>query len=149
MKFLFVLVAFFLPSLVVGYLRPGTHDYNILLQTIYAAAQGEPRVSQLAVAHVIRNRALANRAYWGGNTYAGVAQHPYQFEGWNGRNSIPMHDLQEVNSIKRWLSSFDQLPDPTNGARYYNHPETEGYPFWTKNVRRGIKIGSRQFYHDF
>ena len=149
MKFLFVLATFFLPSLVVGYLRPNTHDYNVMLQTVYGEARGEPQHGQLGVAHVIRNRAQANRGYWGGNTYAGVAQQPRQFEVWNGRSSIPMHERQAVNGINSWLPHFERYRDPTNGARYYNNPAKEGYPEWTKNVRRGVKIGNHQFYHDW
>ncbi|GMS85770.1 hypothetical protein PENTCL1PPCAC_7945, partial [Pristionchus entomophagus] len=39
-----------------------------------------------------------------------------------------------------------QVADPTNGALYYNNPDKEGYPGWTNNVRRGVKIANHQFY---
>lgn len=56
-----------------------TREITTLAKTLYAEARGEPVKGQEWVAHVIKNRAKANRSYWGGSNVADVCRHPGQF----------------------------------------------------------------------
>jgi N-acetylmuramoyl-L-alanine amidase len=128
-----------------------SYDYQILHKTIFAEARGEPELGQRAVAWVIRNRAEQNRDYWGGESIAGVCLQPSQFECWNSDRSYLIDEAisnepDVFNDIDSWLPEVYLSPDPTEGADFYNNPDIEGYPPWTENVDRGIKIGNHQFY---
>ena len=125
-----------------------SHDYQILLRTIYAEARGELLMGQKAVAWVIYNRAKLNRGYWGGSTIAGVCKQPGQFQCWNGKSDIVMTEIDARQAIESWLPTVFQGSDPTGGCCYFNNPDKEGYPDWTTRVKRGCKIGGHQFYQD-
>ncbi|XP_037037550.1 spore cortex-lytic enzyme-like [Bradysia coprophila] len=123
-------------------------DKDILAQTVYHEARGESEDGWKAVAHVIKNRAKANKSYWGGNSVARVCKQPGQFECWDGRNT-EIKETSKYNQIKKVtdqiLDDYDSY-DLTNGADHYNNPDKEGYPGWTKNCDRKAKIGNHQFY---
>ncbi len=120
---------------------------DVFAATIYAEARGETPQGQEWVAHVIKNRAEKNRSYWGGGSVKDVCLHPYQFECWNGRNSI---QIAEPNSFALARTIADQVlnrsSDPTQGCDHYNNPSKEGYPEWTRNVTRVTTIGNHVFY---
>lgn len=122
---------------------------EVFAKTIYAEARGEPEEGQQWVGWVIKNRARADRSYWGGNSIKSVCLHPYQFECWNGVNDIPIHEPEVYQRIYRLAAEISGAPysdDPTNGADHYNNPSKEGYPGWTNNCDRSRKIGEHQFY---
>nr|CAH0108845.1 unnamed protein product [Daphnia galeata] len=126
-------------------------DYQILHKTIFAEARGESELGQRAVAWVIKNRADQNRDYWGGDTIAGVCLQPGQFECWNPDRSYLIDvgidsEPDAFSGIDAWLPEVYLSPDPTGGADFYNNPDIEGYPPWTENVNRVIKIDNHQFY---
>jgi len=123
-----------------------SYDYQTLLKTVYAEARGEVEQGQRAVAWVIKNRADLNRGYWGGNTIAGVCRKPGQFECWNGRSDIEMSETRARDSINAWLPSVYLGPDPSRGSDHYNNPDKEGYPDWTRNCQKTVKIANHQFY---
>ncbi|CAF4722069.1 unnamed protein product [Rotaria sp. Silwood1] len=112
-------------------------------------ARGEPYEAQTWVAWVIKNRALLNRSYWGGNTIKGVCLQPGQFECWNDRSNIEINEPEAYARISQLANDIfyaNQSQDPTGGANHYNHPAKEGYPPWTQNCLRLRKIGNYQFY---
>lgn len=124
---------------------------DIFAKTIYAEARGEPRKGQQAVGHVIKNRAEENRSYWGGNRIEDVCRMPGQFECWNGLADITIRDRNAYESIRFWSDAlYDARPsnriDITDGSDHYNNPDKEGYPAWTRNCTRTMKIGNHQFY---
>lgn len=132
-------------------LSKSSRDYQVLLDTIFAEARGESEQGQKAVAWVIKNRADLNRSYWGGNTIAGVCLHPGQFECWNGDGAQRIAEAKRrepgaVAAIESWLPNVFLGRDPSNGSDHYNNPDKEGYPSWTNNCRRTVKIGHHQFY---
>ncbi|CAG0903292.1 unnamed protein product [Darwinula stevensoni] len=109
-------------------------EYEIVKKTIYAEARGEPLEGQIWVAWVIRNRADANRSYWGGSRLDDVCKKPGQFECWNGISDI-QPDPNEYGAYKKWQEIDEWLPgvlkapksqDPTGGCDHYNNPEIEG-----------------------
>ena len=61
---------------------PSGADRDNMIRTIYGEAGNEPTKGQLAVAAVIRNRAVDGG--YGGNTPTAVVHAPNQFEPWNG-----------------------------------------------------------------
>jgi hypothetical protein len=61
---------------------PSGADRDAAIRTVYGEAGDEPTKGQLAVAAVIRNRAVDGG--YGGNTPTAVVQAPNQFEPWNG-----------------------------------------------------------------
>ncbi|GMT15559.1 hypothetical protein PFISCL1PPCAC_6856, partial [Pristionchus fissidentatus] len=124
---------------------------QVLKKTIWLEARGEPHEGQVGVAYVIKNRANANRDYWGGNTIAGVCLKPQQFECWNNRKPEDTHPKGEgYEDYDGWVKDVldGKIGDPTKGAQYYNNPDKEGYPAWTNNVKKGVKSGNHQFYNE-
>ncbi|GMS99094.1 hypothetical protein PENTCL1PPCAC_21269, partial [Pristionchus entomophagus] len=81
-------------------------------------ARGEPHEAQIGIAHVIKNRARANKVYWGGNTIAGVCLHPMQFEAWSNRlpeNVHPSGDgWESMDGLVRGVLD-GTVADPTHG----------------------------------
>ncbi|XP_021965945.1 spore cortex-lytic enzyme [Folsomia candida] len=121
-------------------------ERDVLAKTIYAEARGEPDEGQRAVGHVIRNRAEKNRDYWGGSTIGVCVKHQ-QFECWNGRSDIDIHEPQAYQKAQRIadevLSSGDH--DPSRGSTHYNNPDKED-PEWARKIPKTVKIGNHQFY---
>ena len=76
-----------------------SHDYKILLKTIYGEARHESRRVQLGVAWVILNRARLNKSYWGGCSIADVCQCRGQFECWK-IGSFHMYDRDAKKNIE-------------------------------------------------
>jgi N-acetylmuramoyl-L-alanine amidase len=122
-----------------------SHDYKILLKTIYGEARHESRRVQLGVAWVILNRARLNKSYFGGCSIADVCQSRGQFECWK-MGSFHMYDRDAKRSIEEWLPFVYQYADPTNGCDYFHNPFKQGYPEWTKDCTYIITIGSLKFY---
>lgn len=124
-------------------------ELEVFAKTIYAEARGEPHEGQVWVAWVIKNRARANRLYWGGSSIKAVCLHPGQFECWNGRSDIQTYESEVYEKIKQLAQMIYNTPadqDPTGGADHYNNPDKEGSPSWTENCNRVKKIGNHQFY---
>ncbi|GMS99207.1 hypothetical protein PENTCL1PPCAC_21382, partial [Pristionchus entomophagus] len=111
----------------------------VLKKTIWLEARGEPHEGKVAVAYVIINRARANRSYFGGNTIAGVCLHPHQFAPWNNRRPEGTHCQGDGwECMDGWVRDVIEgiVRDPMGGALYFNNPDKEGYPEWTRNVKR-------------
>ena len=124
-------------------------ERTVFAKTVYAEARGESTEGQRWVAWVIKNRARMNRSYWGGGSIKDVCLHSGQFECWDGRKDIEIHEHQVYNNIRQltdqiYDTSYDH--DPTGGADHYNNPKKEGYPDWTKNCTILKKIGDHVFY---
>ena len=128
-------------------------EYDIVKKTVYAEARGEPLKGQKWVVWVIRNRADANKSYWGGDRLDEVCKHPRQFECWDGKSDIPIHEKEAYDSIDKWLPDVlktDKSQDPTDGSDHYHNPSTPGEweksEEWRKNCVETEKIGKHQFY---
>lgn len=121
---------------------------NVVAATLYAEARGEPEEGQIWVVWVIKNRALKNQTYWGGNSMELVCLHPNQFECWNGKESIYVGQEPKIfeNCKKIVQKVINSNSDPTGGCDHYNNPSIEGYPGWTQNCNFIRKIGDHQFY---
>ena len=126
----------------------GDSEEYVLAATLYAEARGEGVRGMTAAGAVIRRRASLNRSYWGGSQIKDVCLHPWQFECWNGRDSIRVdetHAFEQALDVARKIISGN-FRDETGGADHYNNPDKEGYPEWTRNCNMTVKIGNHQFY---
>ncbi len=129
------------------YVSRNASTEDVLAATLYAEARGEPEEGQRAVVHVIKNRARANRPYFGGSDLKSICLHNYQFECWNGKDGISINEPEEFKKCQRIVrEELRNSYDPTGGADHYNNPDKEGYPAWTNNCQYLNKIKNHQFY---
>lgn len=108
------------------------HDLDILTRTLWGEARGEPRAGQIAVVHVIRNRALHRR------TSAAVeCQRPWQFSCWNrdDPNRAPMLALRvdhpDYLRLRDVAEEAWAMQDTTQGARHYYAISMHPPPTWS------------------
>jgi len=128
-------------------------DVKVTGLTVYGEARGEPYEGQVAVAQVVRNRALAN------NTYpATECLRPYQFSCWN-KNDPNYPILQAVLRGKRDIPSIFYriadnvlngrvLLDEVDGARYYMTKSlyySNKRPSWANKLKVAAEIGNHVF----
>jgi N-acetylmuramoyl-L-alanine amidase len=130
---------------------------DVVTGTLYAEARGEPVEVQEWVVWVIKNRAMQDKAYWGGSQIKEVCLHPGQFECWNFVGDITMPE-SSYKSLRQFVATvLADRSDPTGGCDHYNNPNKEGYSDWTKNCKlnckcckmnltRVKKIANHQFY---
>jgi N-acetylmuramoyl-L-alanine amidase len=93
--------------------------------TVAQEAIGESYQGKLAVAYVIRNRAMRS-----GKSYTDVVLKPYQFSCWN--TDSPTRMMLDTLSEKGFAecicaslnAAYQIVPDPTNGAIFYLNPLT-------------------------
>lgn len=120
-------------------------ELNVLAATIYAEARGEPDEGQVWVAWVIKNRARAGRSYWGYSIQQ-VCLQPWQFECWNGVDSIVIYEEYAFNKALQIAQSVINSPvDPTGGCDHYNNPDKENAD-WVRNVDQIRRINNHVFY---
>ena len=137
-------------------------DMECFARTIWGEARGEGAEGQIAVAWVMRNRALAahlfsermKRAHplYGDGTLVGACRAPRQFSAWNA---------EDPNRAKLLRAGFDDaafcrafavacqvwgglIADPTAGATHYHHRAIE--PVWAKSMKPKALIGAHMFY---
>lgn len=118
--------------------QASTNDLVCMARAVYYEARGEPLVGQIAVAHVVRNRANSNRFP---STYCGVVYQRSQFSWTSQRVSPPR--------ANPWSTAMDVarrvhnglVNDPTGGALYFH--ATSIRPSWSRGVR--IQIGNHIF----
>lgn len=136
------------------------HEKDLAVRTLYGEAGDEPRIGQIAVAHVIRNRTFYGDVY--GSTVERVVRKPYAFEPWLHestraymqrlpRNSATYRELAGI--VERVFSG--ELADPTNGATHFFSPigqaklaKSDGrklWPDWARGKPKAI-IGGHNFY---
>ena len=124
-------------------------DIDILARTLYGESRSESRTGQIAVAHVILNR--AEQGGWWGDTVAKVCQHPYQFSAWNQAdpNRKKMEGLNgEEKTFQTCLSVAAGVlggvyGDPTGGANHYHTKAVK--PRWA-TTEPIADIGAHLFY---
>ena len=96
---------------------------------------------------------MLNRSYWGGSNLANVCTKPGQFECWdnrslNGARGLASQDPYTYEQIVDVVHGVldGRIRDNTHGSDHYNNPDKEGYPSWTQNCIKTVKIGLHQFY---
>ena len=129
-------------------------DIDILARTVFAEARGESHLGRVAVAHVVRNRWLAQKRN-SGDTIAETCLKPYQFSCWNNSRS------NEANHARMLSVTLDDKAfaecywaalgvilgrehDPTSGADFYHVSDV--HPRWAHSTVSQCTIGRHIFY---
>eukprot|EP00080_Pristionchus_pacificus_P021861 PDM81881.1 hypothetical protein PRIPAC_34035 [Pristionchus pacificus] len=146
------------------------YDFEVLKKTVWFESLGEPLEGKFAIAHLIMNRARANRDCFGGNTIAGVCLAPMQFATWNNQKPECLHPHgKEWDWMDRCLPrthAVCNVEQPETGVSpsarkrmgldgsfaaerslHFCNP-TEKMPDWTRTMQKGVKIGKYQYYNE-
>lgn len=138
---------------------PSGQDRDHMIRTIYGEAGNEPTQGQLAVASVIRNRAVDGS--YGGNTPSAVVHAPGQFEPWSDPAAKARMMALDPNSPQyaaiskvvdaAYGTDGREPQDPTEGKTLFYSPSAQAAlgrpaPAWAKGD--GQVIGRHTFYDD-
>lgn len=139
--------------------QPTGVDRDHMIRTIYGEAGNEPTQGQLAVANVIRNRAVDGG--YGGHSISDVVHAPNQFEPWNRPDATArMMALDPASPQYAAISKVvdaaygagGKAPeDPTEGKTMFYSPTAQAalgrpVPTWAKGP--GQDIGGHRFFDD-
>ncbi|MDO9712467.1 cell wall hydrolase [Paracraurococcus lichenis] len=123
-------------------------DRDILVRTVWGEARGEPEAGQVAVVHVVRNRALARRS-----SAAVECQRRWQFSAWNADdpNRAKMLSLKPADpDYQRIAAVVDRAwaaPDTVADARHYYALSIDRTPAWARPPAREVaRIGGHVFF---
>ena len=123
---------------------------NIVPLTIWREARGEGRDGMIAVAFVIRNRALLVNKQWPDDPER-VCLQKKQFSCWN--DSDPQRDLYPnetdltYNMAQQVWDQLIVLHDPTGEATFYLNPKgVSRNPFDDPQFVKTAEIGNHWFY---
>ncbi|XP_045462252.1 spore cortex-lytic enzyme-like [Harmonia axyridis] len=144
----FVITAVLISAMYVAVTEALT-DREIFAKTIYGEARGEPVEGQRWVAWVIKNRARANKSYWGGSVIGDVCRKRLQFSSWNGKTDIAIGDPSTFQKILQLANSIYDAPaseDPTGGCDHFHSKKMKKYPSWIRNCKEVKTIGNHIFY---
>jgi spore germination cell wall hydrolase CwlJ-like protein len=134
-------------------------DRDAMIRTVYGEAGNEPTQGQLAVANVIRNRAVDGG--YGGDTPKAVVTSPNQFEPWGNAAATARMAALDPNSpryaaiskvVDAAYGTGGRAPDdPTEGKTMFYSPSAQAAlgrpaPSWAKG--EGQVIGGHTFYDD-
>lgn len=128
------------------------YEFALLFIAIYREARGEPDDGKVAVAWVIRNRALRLNEKWYGTDWISVILKPKQFSAFNA-NDPNSDKFPQPNDpgfgpcmlvAKRVYEGL--TPDPTFGSTYYHVASMPEYPAWAKDMQFTVHIGNHRFY---
>lgn len=120
-------------------------DYQIVQNTIILEARGEPLRGQIAVAEVIRNRAIDS-----GRSMSDECLRKWQFSAWNDRK-LAERTLRRartpstLESAKKAIKEALGGSDISKGARFY-HAKGIKKPYWTKSTPFLEQINNHLFY---
>jgi len=130
------------------WIDPGERD--CLAEAVYFEARSEPKIGQVAVAHVVLNRAASEGhsdrvcevIREGENLGRGRCQFSWRCDGladiprdkraWEGAKEV----AEEV--------MLGREPDPTRGAQFYHTVKVQ--PAWAPKLQRVAQIGTHVFY---
>ena len=134
-----------------------TNDLWITAQTVWGEARGESVEGRIAVAHVIRNRALLllRQRPKTLEPYVLVCKMPWQFSCWNAND--PNRALLEALSLRNLAFAAclhvavdvlsGQEASPVGHARHYFNPAAVAkIPAWAQGKTPVVSIGHHDFY---
>jgi len=112
-----------------------------LTLNIYHEARSEPKIGQLAVAHVTLNR--ATQAH---ESVEEIVNAPYQFSWTLEKNSyLPTESGALLDCLQSALQAMTS-PDFTNGATFYHRIDV--HPDWVTGKTFIGQYGVHKFYRD-
>lgn len=116
-----------------------------LAVNLYHEARGESKEGQIAIGHVVINRALHK-----GVTVREVILQPWQFS-WHNYNSYP--PIDDYDSLRQCLNVADEIINERLsgkdlwGADHYFNPN-KVLPSWAKSMNFIKRIGNHDFYRE-
>jgi N-acetylmuramoyl-L-alanine amidase len=115
-----------------------------LSMAVHFEARDQPIEGQLAVAHVVMNRAEGDF-----NKICNVISEKKQFSWWENAKHGKLkfyHDSDDWKASQEVASMVmrEGHPDNTKGATFFH--ATYVRPYWTSSVKKTIKIGDHIFY---
>jgi N-acetylmuramoyl-L-alanine amidase len=112
-----------------------------LTLNIYHEARSEPRVGQLAVAHVTLNRAVQQN-----QSVENIVTAPYQFSWTVTKKSyLPTEPGAFIDCMESALEALTSK-DFTNGATFYHRKDIQ--PSWSRDMTYLNDYGTHKFYRD-
>ena len=112
-----------------------------LTLNIYHEARSEPRIGQLAVAHVTLNRAARTN-----ESVEQVVTAPYQFSWTFQKQSyLPTESDAFMNCLHSALQAMTSS-DFTQGATYYHRKDVK--PRWAEDMTYVAQYGVHKFYRN-
>ena len=125
-------------------------ERDCLAQAVYFEARSEPKVGQVAVAHVVLNRAASDGhpdrvcevIREGEDRGRGRCQFSWRCDG---LADIPrdMRAWEEAKGVAEEVM-LGREPDPTRGAMFYHTVKVQ--PAWAPKLQRVAQIGTHVFY---
>ena len=129
---------------------------DIVALTLWGEGRGEGRDGQIAIWHVINNRANASKTHpcylFGDGTMSSACLVKYQFSCWNANDpnrdkilAMNANDpgyIYALESARRAAATFD----PTSGATHYKVSSIPWPKDWGVKVDPLITIGHHSFY---
>ena len=126
---------------------------DIAARTLWGEARGDGKAGMLAVAWVIRNRAM--RPGWWGRDLRSVCLKDRQFSCWNGRDpnrpkmtSLKADDPAYVRAARLMCDVMlaDKEGDPTREATHYHARYVDA--FWAAGHEPCFETAGHLFYND-
>jgi len=112
-----------------------------LTLNIYHEARSEPRIGQLAVAHVTLNRALKLH-----ESVEEVVTAPYQFSWtFQKKSYMPTESDALVDCLQSAFTAMTSS-DFTDGATFYHQQDIS--PPWAENMTYVAQYGTHKFYRN-
>jgi spore germination cell wall hydrolase CwlJ-like protein len=129
-------------------------DVDTMARTLWGEARGEDYEGRVAVAWVIKNRALKSPAYNWPSSVKGVCLQKWQFSCWNPTdpNRAKMVNLTEIDSMfkecLRIAASVlnGDIDDPTKESDHY-HASSISAPTWAQGKKPTTTIGNHRFFN--
>jgi N-acetylmuramoyl-L-alanine amidase len=142
-------------------------EKELVARTVWGEARGESKGGWAAVAHVIRNRVVAEipRAptgrpltlRWWGGTFREVCLAPGQFDCWDPKNGgATYRALLELEAEDLTLTAIrdvvagclkGSVDDPTFGATHYYNPSiVHPAPKWARARKPTTVVGNHAFF---
>lgn len=133
------------------------NDIQVLTETLYMEARGEPLAGIIAVANVILNRKKQRKWYskiLNTVSIANVCKKPWQFSCWNKGDQCDTVLPKAKKTSYQWklcsaiaeATVNNELADNTGGADHYFANSMKKAPSWAAAMKFTKQIGNHKFY---
>ena len=123
-----------------------------MARTLWGEARGEGKDGQIAVAHVIKNR--AEKKTWYGKTIMDVCLKKWQFSCWNKNDpnrkkilALSLDDLKDQIEVAAGVIG-GQYIDTTEGSTHYYSKSMPKPPKWAVGKEPVVVMGNHYFFNN-
>lgn len=138
--FIFILTVIALVAYPRSTAQPQPLEVYCLAETIYFESRGEPYLGQVAVGHVVKNRARRS-----GESICSTVRKPAQFSVADKFGSRK-HEQDKWRQAQAVATNIleNKISDPTNGAEWFHAVYVQ--PHWAKSKNLVLEVGNHLFY---